>query len=275
MCGLSGVLLLPGRRAPEVWAAIREIVRGNLVFSEERGRDASGVAVVSDVGELILLRRPVPATVLVESDEFRGVMDHVGQDTTCVLAHTRHPTKGSPSRNANNHPIPTRNLVGVHNGHIDNDDRLFATLRMSREGEVDSEVIFRLLDDPVAPLACAGRISELAGKVALLEGTFATLSVDLRAPTWLLALKWQRPLCLHYEERHRALYFSSRYIFLRKAFGRSVITEALDSDHGYLFDADSLVGRRSSPVARFPILTAVRDGGGASLAPPLRCAADS
>ena len=43
-------------------------------------------------------------------------------------------------------------------------------------------------------------------KIQLLEGTFATLSVDLRWPTRLLALKKFMPLCLHYEERLKALF---------------------------------------------------------------------
>ena len=70
----------------------------------------------------------------------------------------------------------------------------------------------------------------------------------------MVVLKHLRPLCLHYEERWQALFFSSRYIFLRKAFGRSVITEALDSGKGYYFDAAQLPDYGNRPIFTFDIV---------------------
>ncbi len=73
--------------------------------------------------------------------------------------------------------------------------------------------------------------------------------MDLRKPTHLLALKYDMPLCVHYHEPWDALCFSSRYLFLRKAFGRSVITEALSTRHAYLFDSMRLSSLGKEPVA--------------------------
>ena len=39
-------------------------------------------------------------------------------------------TKGHPSISANNHPVRHGAVVGIHNGHIDNDDALMAALRL-------------------------------------------------------------------------------------------------------------------------------------------------
>ena len=143
--------------------------------------------------------------------------------------------------------------VGIHNGIIDNDDEIFTLSGFPRVGEVDSEVIFNLLNH-IGPISSNGSYpSRVQRQVSLLAGVFATLSVDLRQPTRLLILKYLRPLCLHYEERLHALFFSSRYLFLRKAFGRAVITEALESKQGFIFDAEQLPERGGTPLCSFDI----------------------
>ncbi len=253
MCGLTGVLLHPHRRSEAERRQIVEIVTANLVFNEERGREACGVAVIQVDGRCWILKRPIPASALAETEEYRELMEKVDGETTCVLGHTRMPTKGSPLRQINNHPLRTRYVVGIHNGMIYNDDALFARLKLPRAGEVDSEVIFRLLDT-VDPLSSNGRYPALlAERMGLLGGPYAVLATDLRRPTGLLALKRLRPLCLHYEAGWEALFFSSRYLFLRRAFGRGVITEALESGYGYYFDALRLPELGNRPVFTFPL----------------------
>lgn len=67
--------------------------------------------------------------------------------TRAAILHTRMWTQGRPENNDNNHPIRSGNVVGVHNGGIWNDDSLWDLLpEGSRQAEVDSEVIFALLD---------------------------------------------------------------------------------------------------------------------------------
>ncbi len=253
MCGLTGVLLYPTRRSAETWQQITAIATTNLVFNEQRGREAAGIVLIQSDGSYRLFKQPTPASELIETEAYRRVLAAVGDDTVCILGHTRMPTKGSRWRNVNNHPLLAGRVVGVHNGIITNDDALFARLNLPRAGEVDSEVIFRLLDT-LEPRGSNGRYLELVQEeVGLLEGSFATLSVDLRRPTRLLALKHLRPLCLHYERQWQALFFSSRYLFLRKAFGRAVITEALASGHGFCFDAQTLPQNGNQPVSSFEI----------------------
>lgn len=253
MCGLSGVLLYPRRRSEAELERIREISTANLVFNEERGREAAGVAVIQADGTYHILKRPVPASTLVKSDAYRRLLATINEETVCILGHTRMPTKGSPLRNVNNHPLRTEHVIGIHNGMILNDDDLFARFHFPRAGEVDSEIIFRLLDT-VDPAQNDGRYpQDLEATLRFLRGTYAVLAVDLRRPTNLLALKQLRPLCLHYELEWEALFFSSRYLFLRKAFGRAVITEALESGYGYCFDALRLPALGNRPAFVFPL----------------------
>ena len=58
-------------------------------------------------------------------------------------------TKGIPGVNDNNHPIRYGSVVGAHNGHLSNDDELFAQFgkpRSTRRITVDSEAIMMLAD---------------------------------------------------------------------------------------------------------------------------------
>lgn len=254
MCGLTGVLLYPHQRSAADRQQIIEIATANLVFNEERGREASGVAVIQADGTCRILKRPLPASALVETDAYRRLMATINEETVGILGHTRMPTKGSPLHNVNNHPLRAGHVVGIHNGVITNDDLLFARMNLPRAGEVDSEVIFRLLDT-VDPVRNNGRYPKrVKEKVRLLEGVYATLAVDLRRPTGLLALKQRRPLCLHYEPGWEALFFSSRYIFLRRAFGRGVIAEALNSGYGYYFDALRLPEKGNRPIVTLSVV---------------------
>ncbi len=253
MCGIVGVLLYPRQRSFEAWRTILEVTTTNLLGNEERGRDATGIAIVQANGRYRLFKQPVPASTLVEMPGYLQTLATIDEHTVCILAHTRMPTKGSRWHNVNNHPIQAGNVLGVHNGQIRNDDALFARYDLPRAGEVDSEIIFRL-QDSINPLSANGTYcSLLRAQSRRLQGRFATLSVDLRQPARLIALKHLRPLCLHYEPALQALFFSSRYVFLRRAFGRAVITEALDSGWGFCFNALQLPDLGNEPVERFQI----------------------
>jgi len=247
------VLLHPERRSPEVWRAIGNTFTDCFLFSESRGRDASGVAIIWANGICQVLKMAVPASSLVAMDGYGQLLERLGDGVICILGHTRKPTKGSPELNANNHPIRAGHVIGVHNGVIQNDDDLFKAHRFTRSGQVDSEVIFRLLDAPCAMSAETMGSRWLEMRMAELEGTFATLSVDIRRPNLLVALRKDRPLNLHYDGDTRALYFSSRYIYLRKAFGTAVVNETIGDDHGYIFDANQLPRNAWHPTFEFPI----------------------
>lgn len=253
MCGLAGVLLHSAKRSAEVWHKIVSIATANLVSNEERGQEAAGIAVIQANGHCRIFKKPVAASDLVKMEGYQQTVSAIGEDTVCILGHARAPTKGSRCHNVNNHPLLAGSVVGIHNGVISNDDHIFVRRGLPRVGEVDSEIIFRLLDT-VNPLEDHGRYATLVQEqIGLLEGTFATLSVHLMRPTGLLVLKQLQPLCLHYERELEALFFSSRYLFLRRAFGRSVVTEALGSGHGFYFDARHLPHSGSQPVFSFDI----------------------
>ncbi len=248
MCGIAAILFAPGTRSPEVRREIRDIFTRNLLFNEERGRDATGLAVVRADGRVHIHKAAVPASEFVHTRAYQDLIENLDEQTVLWLGHTRLPTKGDPANQANNHPILARHVLGVHNGNITNDDALFAHWGYPRQAEVDSEIIFRLLSDLDATSSDAVYVEQACRQMRLLEGQFTFLAVDVRFPTRLLVLKHHNPLCVHYHAPWQALIFSSRYIFLRKAFGKIVVTEALPHDTLLSYDALRLPNLENRPA---------------------------
>jgi glucosamine 6-phosphate synthetase-like amidotransferase/phosphosugar isomerase protein len=237
MCGLISVLLAPKERDPWELDRIWDIFTEALIQNEERGREATGVGVVQEDGSRRVWKLPLPAHEFVETADYRRHARRAFDNgTICLLGHTRRPTKGKVGNSRNNHPLLTPNIIGIHNGNIDNDDQLFGDYKLPRLGEVDSEAIFALLET-IPPHARGGAYHQaVRGRARRLVGKMTTVSLDRRRPGQLLVLKRDMPFSMHYNPDFGAMFYSSRYVFLRKAFGRSVITEALESKQGYIFD---------------------------------------
>ena len=240
MCGIAAVLLYPTERPPEIWREIRRSFTDNLLFNESRGREASGVAILKRNTPAVVFKAPIPAQEFIKRPLYTQLLDGIDAQTTLILGHTRRPTKGSPVSNENNHPIQAGDVIGVHNGHINNDDLLFANCHCEREGEVDSEIIFQLLWSELPGAFSDVELTAVQANLQKLEGKFVILAGDERQPDKLLVVKRSNPLSLHYHPEWQALIFSSRYIFLRKTFGRVVLKENLSSDKIFIFDAEKL-----------------------------------
>ena len=78
------------------------------------------------------------------------------------------------------------------------------------------------------------------------------MAAHLGQPGRLLVLKHHNPFCLHYHAAWGALIFSSRYLFLRKAFGHFVRAEALEHDQLLVFDTAQLARLGAQPLVAQP-----------------------
>lgn len=233
---------------------VKDLFTGVLLANEERGREATGVAAFWPDGRYTIAKLPVCASEFVDSQEYAEFMNAWDLSTCTLLGHTRKPTKGSVWNPDNNQPIQVGRTVGIHNGTIHNDDVLFDTRNLERKAEVDSEIIFSMLntleDISRMDAKVIGGIQRVSSE---LTGYFTTLSVQLENPHEVLVLKYNNPVSFHYSRSLGAYFFSSRYLFLRKAFGRQVVTEALESKTGYLFDARRQEEPLGRPHVRFPL----------------------
>ncbi len=155
MCGVFGLVLHEATRNPEVAS---QLMRSLFVVSESRGKEASGLATLSD-HTIHIAREARPASWLVNAPLYREMVAQVlngdaksstrtnGDGTLRLLmGHTRLVTNGSAARDANNQPVFSGRTVGVHNGIIVNADELAHRHQLKRGGELDSEVLFGLLD---------------------------------------------------------------------------------------------------------------------------------
>ena len=136
MCGIAGFNLSATESLDP-----RRLSQNLLLEIVKRGRDATGCAFMnSETGKFSVRKAPVSAP------KFFKTLDLMPLDTRNTILHTRYATKGSPSNNGNNHPIISGKVVGVHNGHLSNDDAIFAHMRsVERRAEVDSEAAFAML----------------------------------------------------------------------------------------------------------------------------------
>lgn len=137
MCGIAGFSLSPDSTLDRAQAG-----RVLLASVAERGADAAGCAWQQRDGRVVVLKQPGGASAFLEQWQ-------VPRGLTQLLLHVREFTKGRPSLMANNHPIRHGSVVGVHNGQIANDERIFSLLGRDRHEPgmtVDSEAIFASLD---------------------------------------------------------------------------------------------------------------------------------
>ena len=136
MCGIVG---FTGHRqaAP--------VLLDGLAKLEYRGYDSAGIAVRDGEKDVEIVKAKGRLRVLAEKTN-----DGTAMHGTCGIGHTRWATHGEPSElNAHPHCSDDRNVVGVHNGIIENYQELREKLQhkgYSFYSDTDTEVAIKLID---------------------------------------------------------------------------------------------------------------------------------
>ncbi len=206
MCGIATISIGRRCRGRIPYHLLRALSREILIELEPRGLDASGIAVINARGTTpsVAFKKPLRPSRLVVRPKFEEVLTSIDKHTNFVLLHARSTTIGDTGVNYNNHPIFAPPIVGIHNGTLYNHEELFKEFakHFKAEGDVDSEVIFRLYKhfrdrlefEPIEAMKAT------AGK---LVGAFTGAIVDLRDPAEMTMFKFERPLSIfrlaHYD----------------------------------------------------------------------------
>src|ERR1700712_1607906 len=190
MCGIVGYV---GPRSA------LEVVMQGLRRLEYRGYDSSGVAVISESGELRTAKKAGRIENL--DAELAAETRAIGGPLTghTAIGHTRWATHGAPNDlNAHPHTDAGHRIAVVHNGIIEN----FSELRSGLEAagvelvsETDSETVAHLVAAELA--AGAPRLAEAVRRVCCrLQGAFTLVVLDRDHPETVIGARRNSPLVL-------------------------------------------------------------------------------
>jgi glucosamine 6-phosphate synthetase-like amidotransferase/phosphosugar isomerase protein len=194
MCGLAGLLLDDRERSRDDMEMLADTFGDLLTANEVRGKDATGVAWMTSTGHTRWVKAPAPATAFVRGADYRNWEAGITPHVRAIIGHTRMATRGTPMNRRNNHPIITGKLVGTHNGTIQNADELVERHGLLRKAEVDSEVLFRLINRHADQYGF-----DLDGVVTTLRrcrGFMTAIALNTQCPEEILLLRGNRPLCM-------------------------------------------------------------------------------
>jgi glucosamine 6-phosphate synthetase-like amidotransferase/phosphosugar isomerase protein len=225
MCGIVGMTFREEGWQPSYdIRKVRNIFTEMLLNAQERGSSAAGVVMTSwsksnRKPNVVVLKAPLAAEEFVETEAYKSLMARLSKDTLSIIGHTRASTSGSATDNHNNHPHVCGSIIGVHNGHINSDEKIWLRYgeTLSRKSSCDSEAMFSLLNHRLSTED--GDMSKaFQATVPELEGWYALAMINLKEPgkTYLFRDK-KSPLELSWWVRNETVLFASTSTWFERA----------------------------------------------------------
>lgn len=212
---------------------MRDIFTELLLVDVVRGHHSTGAALVKRVDDEILMEKaPMPSPAFIGTNEYKNLINTLG--IKAMIGHNRFATIGERVA-ANAHPFEFANLVGAHNGTLDNwalnkleDSNMFGT---------DSEALYNSVSKH--------GIKDTIGK---LTGAWALTWFNKEENTINLLRNSKRPLFYAYSEDRTTLFWASEADMLEWILGRNRIKifeksiYACDVDKHYRWEIPEKIG---------------------------------
>jgi hypothetical protein len=212
MCGIIGVVQFDSPVSRGIrQKALKILFADSMLQTLSRGRDATGIFQVMTNGDWMaakkaekvnewLFRKRNDTTDPQVYADFVDAWEEYPFDLRTLVGHCRAKTVGTVE-NKNNHPfaiqVDEKNaILGVHNGTLENHERVFAKLppMLERQGDVDSEALFHFLfhatEQGTQPIT-GDAIKALGERV---EGAYAVVATNTRFPNQVAVFRQTRPL---------------------------------------------------------------------------------
>jgi len=143
MCGIFG--LVTKNSSCYINSHLNDFFDCLFKLSESRGKEAAGVAFLSD-NQIEIYKKAIPASSFIKDEEYKTLFKRVGDNNFFVaIGHARLVTNGSMEINYNNQPVIKDGVVGIHNGIIVNDSEIWREFPvLKHEYEIDTEALIAL-----------------------------------------------------------------------------------------------------------------------------------
>jgi len=190
MCGIFGII---GQHSTNM-----HHLNVLALHARQRGRDSSGL-IFGDSSGYVIKRADYDIKRLLNKEK--------NIKTTIAMGHSRLITNGL----ADNQPVVRDGLILMHNGIIVNDNELWTELTVSREYQIDSEIIIGIA---IQHINSGGQLTELPALI--LSKCKGTMSCALIIPSKGKALLFSNNGSLYVGENSDEIYFSSERFPLEK-----------------------------------------------------------
>jgi glucosamine--fructose-6-phosphate aminotransferase (isomerizing) len=249
MCGIFGIAI--GEDLHLSPKQLMAIVNSIFKLSESRGKEASGLAIRFNES-IYVFKEPITSSKLVKTSQYRGLFEQTMKSSVyidgtlkapiLILGHSRLQTNGQSEINTNNQPVVKDGAVGIHNGIIVNDGKLWnAYSAIKKSYDVDTEVFLSLLQ----MYRAQGKsiIESTKSVFKEIEGS-ASVAVEFDDINNFLLASNTGSLYLSLSRSGKVLIFASEKFILRQALDGGHLRELfagqpvvqVKAGQGYLFD---------------------------------------